>query len=202
MNKRTRNLAVAAALAAGGVGIDRLTAPAAEPEAAASVQTPPAPAPGASAPPAVATDAEPTPAGAPGRLDARLARDGFHAAPSLPGPGDPFFQAAPAVEPPAAEQPALAAPAADIAGFLSRRPLEAVLGQGGRARAVVAGEVLRAGDVRDGMTLESIRGRHVVWRGRGVRFAAGLRAAERIDRGERGAAAQPVVDPVAALFDR
>ncbi len=204
MNKRTRNLAVAAGLAAAGVAFDRLTAAPDEAEAA----PPPAATSSSSAPEAAtagasqaSTPAPPASATPAGRLDARLLRQGTRPAGSEPA--NPFRPRVVAVRFDPTEPVEAAAPRVDVAAFLSRRPVAAVLGDGGRARAVVAGEVLRVGDVRDGMRLEEIRGRHVVWSGGGVRFIAGLRAAERAPEGRGGALpGVAAADPIAALFDR
>ena len=203
MNKRTRNLVVAAGLAAAGVALDRIGTAPDEAEAAAPVATPVAAAPAepASTPVPAAADAAAGAASA-GRLDLRL----LERAGAVPGSEavDPFRPRVVEVRFDPTEPREAAAPRVDVAAFLSRRPLAAVLGDGAQARAVVAGEVLRVGDERDGMRLEEIRGRHVVWSGGGVRFIAGLRAAER-SAGDRSAATRPAreaVDPIAALFDR
>ena len=208
MTKSTRNYLIVAALAALAVGVDRLTGVGEDGEetgpvaAAAAPAASPAPPPPPASPLAVA--ARPQPASPPngvGRLDLRLLRDG----PAVVEAGlqSPFQPRARG--PVAAPPPPVVAPM-DVPAFLTRRPLAAVLGQGGNARAVVAGEVLRVGDTRDGMTLEAIHGRFVVWSGAGIRFAAGLRAAERHHRtapAEAGASVgAPKADPVAALFDR
>lgn len=205
MNKRTRNLALVASLAAVVVVLDRWSA-AEAPQAAASATAPSAatptgsPAPSATRPasvaasPAQGSSAVPPGAGAgagaetgaseaerdrpPRRLAERLRKHGPETSSAQVGLVDPFEpRPAPVSTEPTAREATPAVAAVDVAAFLRRRPLAAVLGDGASVRAVVAGEVLRVGDVREGMEVAAIGRRHVVWSGGGLRFAAGLHAA-------------------------
>ncbi len=62
----------------------------------------------------------------------------------------------------------------DPRAFARRHPLHAIYSEAGQARAMIDGQALRVGQVRDGVTLERIDDRSVVWAGYGVRFRVTL----------------------------
>ena len=178
MNKQRKILCIVAALAAAGVVADRAllggsvsggpqTAAAAAPVPATPptpLAAPPAPAPaGAGVVSLAAAPAGPT-------LADRLSR----VQDTLAGPAPDAFVASAYWQPRVAEPEPTAAvtPVADFdpRRFARQHPLHAIYNQRGTARAMVDGRALRVGDVVDGVTLEAIDERSVVWAGPGVRF--------------------------------
>lgn len=73
-----------------------------------------------------------------------------------------------------AEQPIAAGASFNPRAFADRHPLDAVFASPQGATAMVAGQAVRRGETRDGMTLTDIGDRWVVWTGGGVRIKVHL----------------------------
>ncbi len=76
-------------------------------------------------------------------------------------------------------EPAAAAPptdgeAFDAAGFARRHPLGGVMFVGLEPRAIIGGRAMRVGEEREGVVLEAIGDRWVVWAAPGLRFRVRL----------------------------
>ena len=67
-----------------------------------------------------------------------------------------------------------AEPTFDARDWVRRHPLDAVYSTNGAAHAVVAGQIVRLGESRDGLTLTQVGDRWVVWRGHGREFKVHL----------------------------
>ena len=185
MNKQRKILCIVAALAAAGVVADRALlggSVSGGPQTAAAAPvpaTPPAPL-AAPTPPTPLAPLAPASAGA-GVVSLAAAAAGPTLADrlsrvqdTLVGPAPDAFVASAYWQPRVAEPEPTAAvtPVADFdpRRFARQHPLHAIYNQRGTARAMVDGRALRVGDVVDGVTLEAIDERSVVWAGPGVRF--------------------------------
>ena len=62
----------------------------------------------------------------------------------------------------------------DPRAFSKQHPLDAVTANGQHRRAIVNGKLMSAGDTLDGVTLESIGDRSVIWSGHDTRFRVRL----------------------------
>ncbi len=60
--------------------------------------------------------------------------------------------------------------------FVQRHPLDAVTAKGDTRFAIVAGKLMKAGDAVEGVKLEHIGDRFVVWDGHGQRFRVSLKS--------------------------
>ena len=189
MNSQRKILCVVAGLAAAAVAVDRTllsgstggpqTADASVASSAADAAPPALP---ATTGPAASTPADPLaipglagPAGPAGpTLAQRLDRVRDALPPEAP---DAFVATAFWHTPTAAPTPAPTAPPAasfDPRLFAHQHPLHAIYSEAGQARAMIDGKALRVGDVCDGVTLQAIDERSVVWAGPGVRFRVTL----------------------------